>query len=101
MVGDVYRQPLANRFLASLSPFISRYADVPEVHQLIVDNFRDFFSRNVVPYGRPDLPVGFVGSIAGYYQEQLREAAAAEGFTVGRILSSPIEGLVDYHQPQQ
>ena len=101
LIVRVYRQPLANRFLASLSPFISRYADVPEVHQLIVDNFRDFFSRNVVPYGRPDLPVGFVGSIAGYYQEQLREAAAAEGFTVGRILSSPIEGLVDYHQPQQ
>ena len=97
VIARVYREPMANRFLASLSPFISRHIAVPEVRQLVVDNFRDFFRRNVVQYNRRDLPVGFVGSIAWYYEEQLREAANLEGFVVGRVLKSPIDGLVAYH----
>ena len=96
VIARVYRQPLANRFLASLSPFVNRHIDVPEVSQLVVDNFRCFFRRNVVQYNRPDLPVGFVGSIAYYYENQLREAAATEGFTVGVVLKSPMEGLIRY-----
>ena len=97
VIARVYREPMANRFLASLSPFISRHIDVPEVRQLVVDNFCDFFRRNVVQYDRRDLPVGFVGSIAWHYEDQLREAASQEGFIVGRVLKSPIDGLVAYH----
>jgi hypothetical protein len=97
VIQKVYREPMANRFLASLSPFISRHIDVPEVRQLVVDNFCDFFRRNVVQYDRRDLPVGFVGSIAWHYEDQLREAASLEGFIVGRVLKSPIDGLVAYH----
>ena len=67
------------------------------IKQLVIDNFRDFFRKNIVPYNRPDLPVHFVGSMAHHYLEQLKEAAQAEGFTVGNILQNPIEGLVVYH----
>ena len=98
VISRVYRQPLANRFLASLSPFIKAHLDLPEMRQMVIGCFRDFFSRNVVQYGRRDLPVGFVGSIADCYREQLAEAAAAEGFALGSILKSPIDGLVAYHQ---
>ena len=97
VIARIYREPMANRFLASLSPFISRHIDVPEVRQLVVDNFCDFFRRNVVQYARRDLPVGFVGSIAWHYEDQLRKAASQEGFIVGRVLKSPIDGLVAYH----
>ena len=98
VINRVYRQPMANRFLASLSPFVSAHLDVAEVSQMVVGCLRDFFRRNVVQYRRPDLPVGFVGSIAYCYQQQLAEAAAAEGFSVGRVLRSPIDGLVNYRQ---
>ena len=98
VIARVYRQPMANRFLASLSPFISRHLDNPQVWQLVVDNFRDFFRRNLVQYQRQDLPVGFVGSIAWHYAEQLKEAAASEGFRVGQILKSPMDGLIAYHR---
>ena len=98
VIARVYRQPMANRFLASLSPFISRHLDEPGVNELVVDNFRRFFRRNLVQYGRADLPVGFVGSIASYYEPQLRQAAEAEGFVVGKIVKSPMEGLIDYHR---
>lgn len=94
VIARVYRQPMANRYLASLSPFIGRHAAIPQVHGLVVENFRDFFRNNIMPYQRRDLPVGFVGSIAYYYKVQLQEAAEDLGYRVGRVLKSPIEGLV-------
>ena len=93
IIARVYRQPMANRFLASLSPFIKSHLEIPEVRQLVIDNFRAFFRRNIAPYNRPDLPVNFVGSMAFHYADQLLEAATAEGFSVGQILKSPIDGL--------
>ena len=64
---------------------------------LVTDNFRQFFRRNLTAYGRPELPVGFVGSVAFHFRRELEEAAAAEGFRVGTVLQSPLEGLVAYH----
>ena len=94
IIARVYRQPMANRFLASLSPFIKSHLEIPEVRQLVIDNFRAFFRRNIAPYNRPDLPVNVVGSMAFHYADQLLEAAITEGFSVGKILKSPIDGLV-------
>lgn len=94
IIERVYRSPFPNRFLASMSPFIYANRDVEEVRAIVVDNFRSFFAHNIVQYGRPDMPVNFVGSIAYLYSDELIEAAEAEGFTVGRILKSPLDSLV-------
>lgn len=95
VIERVYRQPMANRWLASLSVFIHRHLCDPEVEALVMDNFRDFIVRNVAPYHRPDLPVSAVGSIAYYFGEQLRDVVQKEGYTVGRILRSPLDALVE------
>ena len=92
---------MANRWLASLSPFIYENRDYPSVHDIIIDNFRSFFRRNLVQYGRRDLPVGAVGSIAWYYHEELREAAGQEGYTIGLIERSPIDGLINYYSNEK
>lgn len=97
IINRVYRQPLANRFLASLSEFIHRHLDLYDVRQMVVDNFVDFLTTHIAPYKRDDLPLSFVGSIAFYYQDELREAADAKGFTLGVIEKSPIAGLRRYH----
>ena len=93
VIARVYRQPMANRWLASLSVYIGTLLRHPEVRDLVVQNFRDFIVRNIVPYQRPDLPIGAVGSIAYYYRDQLAEAVQAEGYTLGTVLRSPIDGL--------
>ncbi len=98
VIQKVYREPMANRFLATTSLFIHDHLDHPLLRQLVVDNFRSFFRCNIVPYGRPDLPVHFVGSMAHHYPDELQEAAKAEGFTVGKTVQSPLEGLITYHQ---
>ncbi len=91
IINKVYREPMANRFLASLSPFVHAHISIPEIHTIVTDNFRAFFRKNIAPYKRPDLPVNALGSIAYYYSEELREAAELEGFTMGMIVRSPFE----------
>ncbi len=103
IVRKVYREPFPNRFLASLSPFCARHRDMTEIHRFLVDCFHEFFSRNVARYGRPELPSHFIGSVAWFYRDELREAAGRCGYEVGRVVQSPMEGLIRYHAdtPQQ
>jgi N-acetylglucosamine kinase-like BadF-type ATPase len=100
ILEKVYRQPLANRFLASLTPFLSKHREVPEVHKLLVESFTDFFVRNVKQYRRPWLPIHFVGSIANAFPGELKEAAESLGMELGSILQSPMEGLIKYHSEE-
>ena len=95
VIERVYRQPMANRWLASLSAFIHQQIDNPQIEQLVIDNFRDFIQRNIAPYQRRDLPINAVGSIAFYYQQQLEKAVKAEGYTLGKIVRSPLDALVE------
>ena len=94
IIQAVYRQPFPNRYLAKTSRFIHSHLHVREVRQLVLDNFRAFFRRNLSQYARIDLPVGAVGSIAWHYQDLLVEAAQMEGFHVDKVMKSPIEGLI-------
>lgn len=89
VISRVYRMPQPNRWLASLSPFIHRHLDNPHVRDIVRENFRQFLVRNIIPYRRPDLSVSFVGSIAYYYADILRETIIDEGLSPGIILLSP------------
>lgn len=97
IINKVYREPLANRFLASTSLYISQHLDNPLLKDLVVQNFRQFFRVNITPYGRADLSVHFVGSMAHQYHDLLALAAEAEGFILGHVFKSPMEGLIQYH----
>ena len=97
IINKVYREPMANRFLASLSTFIGKHLDCEPLRQLVIQNFRQFFRHNLIAYETSHLPVGAVGSIAWYYREQLAEAAAAEGFRLGTVMQSPMKGLIAFH----
>ena len=101
IINRVYRQPQANRFLASLSPFLAENLDRKEVRMLVRKAFDAFFQRNVAWYGKcrqlESSKVHFVGSIAYYYKALLAEAAEAAGFEMGTVLKSPMDGLIAYH----
>lgn len=98
IIRRVYREPQANRFLASVTPFLSKNINVPEIHALVLGAFRAFFHRNIHQYQNyQNHPVNFIGSIAFYFKDVLAEAATAEGCTIGKILKSPMEGLLKFH----
>lgn len=91
IIEKVYRQPMPNRWLASLSPFVLRHVSDEGVRSIVYDNFMAFLSRNIQPYRRPELPVNFVGSIAFCYREVLCDAIRASGLRCGKIMKSPLD----------
>lgn len=94
----VYKEPMPNRFLASVTPFLLKNIEEPAIHRLVLNEFKSFFVRNVAQYDNyRNLPVGFVGSIAFHYRNVLEEAAAALDTTISIVLRTPMEGLVRYH----
>ena len=97
IIESVYRKPLPNRFIAGFAPFVYEKRAIPEVHKMIIQCFSEFFTRNVINYHKPWLPVHFVGSLAGSFAEELKETADSLGMTIGKIEASPMNGLVDYH----
>lgn len=97
VINRVYRSPAPNRFLASMSKYIHGYLDEKEVRDIVVDNFEDFIRNNILAYGDKFRTINVVGSIAYHYKEQLTEAASRNGFQIGKIIKSPIEGLMEYH----
>ncbi|MGN1262681.1 MAG: ATPase [Prevotella sp.] len=101
IIHRVYREPLANRFLASFARFIAQHLELEPLRQLVIDNFRSFFRLNLSDYECRHLPVGAVGSIAFYFAPEFKEAARLEGYRVGHILRSPIEGLLEYHSEER
>lgn len=94
IIQKVYREPMPNRFLASVSPFCARHKDIPEIHSLLIDCFTQFFHRNIDAYNHPFAHVNFVGSIAYYYKDIIKEAAHLCCYQMGKVIKEPIEGLV-------
>lgn len=93
-----YRRPAANRFLASLVPFLKDHLWNPYVYSLVREEFKSFLKRNVSLYPRShSLPLSFTGSIAYIFSDILSEAAEAQGLKVGKIEKSPMVGLIAFH----
>lgn len=98
LVEAVYRRPEANKFLASQTRFIHEHIDVPEVRAMVVEEFGRFIDRNVLRYpGASSLPLGFVGSLAEVFRAELVAAAAERGLTIAKIVTRPLQGLIEYH----
>ncbi|MBD5288457.1 MAG: ATPase [Bacteroides sp.] len=98
ILDKVYRSPAPNKFIASLVPFIRKHIEHPLINNMVIEEFKEFFRRNVSLY--PDAkekPVSFTGSVAFYFEPQLREAAQAEGFFTDKITNTPMDGLISYH----
>lgn len=101
ILDKVYKQPMANRFLASLSPFLLKNIDDNTVSNIVYQAFKDFYVKNVMQYDYINNEVHFTGSVAYHYQNILRTVGNDLGIKVGTIISSPMEGLIKYYAEEQ
>jgi N-acetylglucosamine kinase-like BadF-type ATPase len=98
IVQKVYKESLPSRFLASFSPFINEFRSHPHIDNLLRTSFDEFFTRNIYHYDYKNYEVNLVGSVAFYYQDILKEVAATRGVKIGKILKTPIDGLIEFHK---
>ena len=94
----VYHEPLPNRYLASFAPFLAENRKNAEVKALLKHCFTQFFQRNTMVYRRSWLPIHIVGGIGVAFSGELKETAESLGLSIGNIVESPMNGLIEYHK---
>lgn len=97
ILDKVYKQPLANRFLAGLSPFLIQNIEDKTICSLVRLAFQDFFVKNVMQYDYRNNTIHLTGSIAYHYREVLKSVAQELRLELGTIEQSPMEGLIKYY----
>lgn len=97
ILDKVYKEPLPNRFLASLSPFLRENIQDKTIHNLVYNAFKDFFVKNIMQYDYKTNSVSFTGSIAYHYREILLEVASEMNISINKITKSPMDGLISYY----
>ena len=98
VIDHVYMKPHANVYLASFMKFITSFKSEPYVQDMIFEGIGRFLDIHVTCYRDFEkVKTHFIGSVAHYHEDILRQAAEIRGVNVGKIVKKPIDGLYDYH----
>lgn len=96
-IHHVYHENEASKYLAQFVKFAGEHQSHPYIQSLVKDCFSDFIKVFVLRYKEcRSLPVCFVGSVAYYFQDLLKDSLEAEGLTLGMISQTPAEGLIRF-----
>lgn len=100
IINKIYSEPLANRFCASFTVFLTR----PEIdknysRKLVRLSFREFFQQLVSCYPKyTEHTFNSVGSVGYYFKDILLEVLQEFNMEPGNIIKSLIHELVNYHK---
>lgn len=97
VMESVYNLPFPNRFLGTIAYFLGDYMDNEYVYNLLTNNLRSFFNRNVCQYDYINYPIRFVGSLTYAYPDILQEVAQEFGVEIDVIEETPMNGLIEFH----
>ena len=98
VLSSIYQEKYPNRFLASYVPFLSRHHTHDYVQNILRKEFQKYFNTQLLVHPlHADFTISFVGSVAFFFEDVLRQIALENGIKVSEIVQSPINGLVDYH----
>lgn len=98
ILENVYKKPLPNRYLASFATFLAENRGHYMIENIIEDGLNDFFYNHLYKYKETwTLPINFVGSIAYGFKDVLKDLCNNYELELGKILKTPMEGLIQYH----
>ncbi len=96
----LYRRSNPNMYLASFAEFIFTEDDQDAYFQkMLTAALQSFIEVRILCFEEaPQLPVHFVGSIAYFSENFIRERMAANNLTMGNVIRRPIDGLIEYYR---
>lgn len=98
VIDNIYHKNQASKYLASLSRFAYENNEHDYMKAICSKCFDKFIEYFILKYETSkDLEIGFVGSIAYYFQDLLCERLENHKLRLGKIIKNPIEGLIEYH----
>lgn len=95
---SVYKKEKPNQFLAQFVPFLHENIADEYCKELVEKSFEEFVLRNITRYsGFQELPICFVGSVAFYFQEQLKNVLKKNHLQFETVVKEPLNGLIKFH----
>lgn len=102
ILDSIYKQPLPNRYMASFAEFLSAHRGHYLIENIIEDGINDFFFAHLNKLNESWLyPIHFAGSVAYVFRDVIQQLATAYELEIGKIIKSPMEGLLVYHQQEK
>ena len=99
ILEQVYKHPLANRYLASFAIFLAENRGHYMIENIIEDGLNDFYFTHLYKYRESwTLPIHFIGSIAFGFRDVLKELCNTYELELGKVLKAPMQGLIEYHR---
>jgi len=97
-IGRVYGDAIPSRYVAQFSRFCADYREHPFIQRLLRQNFFNFLTRHVLKYENcREWRIHYIGSVAYYYQDILKEEMEVLGLKPGHFIKNPLDGLTDFH----
>ncbi|ANE49136.1 N-acetylglucosamine kinase [Flavisolibacter tropicus] len=102
ILDNVYKKPLANRYLASFAIFLADNRGHYMIENILEDGLNDFYFQHLCKYREVwTHPVSFVGSVAFGFKDVLQELCNSYEFELGTVMKNPMPGLITYHKDTQ
>lgn len=99
ILENVYKKPLANRYLASFAIFLAENRGHYMIENIIEDGLYDFYFQHLFKYKEVwQFPVSFVGSVAFGFKDVLQNLCNQSQLKFGTVLKQPMDGLVKFHK---
>jgi glucosamine kinase len=96
---NVYRKPLANKYLANYTHFLFENKGHYMIDNIIEDGLNSFFYLHLQKYNEVwKYPIHFSGGVAFAFKDYLKTLCLNYGFTMGKVIKSPIKGLAEYYK---
>jgi len=93
----VYKEASPNRYLAGFAPVLSEFRHLDYTQVLLQRGFTEFFDFHVSCFENyQEYPIGFVGSIANNFKEELQRVADDFECRLGKFVQRPIDDIADY-----
>lgn len=98
---NLYKKENPNTYLASFAEFIFTNERNSYFEKLISAGIRDFIEHRILCFEKSkEVPVHFIGSIAFFTQDIIREVAKEYELKIGNFVRRPIEGLIEYYREE-
>jgi N-acetylglucosamine kinase-like BadF-type ATPase len=98
ILDAVYKQPMANRYLANFTEFLVENRGHFMIENIIEDSLNDFFFTHICKYRESwTMPINFIGSVAFGFKDVIKEMCNSYELQLGKVLKEPMDGLVKYH----
>jgi N-acetylglucosamine kinase-like BadF-type ATPase len=99
ILDRLYNQPLPNRFLASFAKFTYDHNNISYCREIVLQGFETFFDNIVRHYPNyQDYSFNCIGSVGYNFRDALVQVAKSHDMEVGKIIRSPIDDLVSFHE---